>query len=181
FESWDAFFLVFEGELNVNAVTFAEEEETQIKEIEGPWQVSFGENESEFSSLTSWSENPEPAIKYFSGTASYQTNFNFETKESGSNYELDLGSVKYLAEVILNGENLGIVWKTPFKINITSALKEGENQLEIRVVNTWVNRLIGDAQAGAEKTTFTTMPFYQANSPLLESGLLGPVKILKID
>ena len=73
---------------------------------------------------------------------------------------------------------LGIVWKKPFRVNVTGALKAGDNKLEIKVTNLWVNRLIGDAQPGVKtKITFTTMPFYQANSPLLPSGLLGPVQI----
>ena len=89
-----------------------------------------------------------------------------------------LGVVKNLAEVIVNGKSLGILWKTPFKIDISSAAKTGENKLEIKVTNLWVNRLIGDQQPDmTNKITYTTMPFYQANSPLLPSGLLGPVKV----
>ena len=92
---------------------------------------------------------------------------------------MDLGSVKELAEVLVNGKSVGVVWKAPFRIDITSALKTGSNKLEVKVTNLWVNRLIGDAQPGeTKKITFTTMPFYQANSPLLPSGLLGPVQIL---
>ena len=98
----------------------------------------------------------------------------------GAKYELDLGDVKNIAEVILNGKNVGTAWKKPFKLDITEGVKKGENILEVRVTNTWVNRLIGDAQPDVKtKITFTTMPFYQANSPLLPSGLMGPVVILK--
>jgi len=94
-------------------------------------------------------------------------------------YWLDLGDVKNLAEVIVNGRNIGITWKKPFRIDITDALKQGPNSIQIKVTNTWVNRLIGDAQAGvANKITFTTMPFYKPDSPLLPSGLLGPVKLV---
>ncbi|SIN66060.1 glycosyl hydrolase [Algoriphagus halophilus] len=181
FESWGAFFIVFEGDLTVNSVTFAEKSETEVQKVTGPWKVDFGGLVKDFSTLTSWSTNEDQEIKYYSGTANYTNIFNLPEKENEAKYELDLGSVKYLAEVILNGKNLGIVWKTPFKLDITKALKQGENQLEIRVVNTWVNRLIGDAQTEANTSTFTTMPFYQANSPLMESGLLGPVKIMKVD
>jgi hypothetical protein len=89
--------------------------------------------------------------------------------------------VKNIAEVIVNGRNMGIAWKKPFRLEITEALKAGDNKIEIKVTNLWVNRLIGDAQAGVKnKTTFTTMPFYQATSPLLPSGLLGPVKIISV-
>jgi hypothetical protein len=92
---------------------------------------------------------------------------------------LDLGVVKNLAEVIVNGKSMGVVWKQPFRVDVTNALKAGTNKLEIKVTNLWVNRLIGDAQPGVkQKITYTTMPFYQANSPLQPSGLIGPVKIV---
>jgi hypothetical protein len=95
---------------------------------------------------------------------------------------LDLGELKDLAEVIVNGKSLGIVWKHPFRIDVTGALKTGENKIEIKVTNLWVNRLIGDAQPGVtNKITYTTMPFYQANSKLLPSGLLGPVRIISVN
>ena len=93
---------------------------------------------------------------------------------------LDLGNVKNLAEVIVNGESLGITWKTPFRIDMTEALKPGSNALEIKVTNLWANRLIGDAQPNvAKKYTYTTQQFYRADSPLAPSGLLGPVRIVK--
>ena len=86
---------------------------------------------------------------------------------------------KNIAEIKVNGKSLGIVWKKPFRVNITGALKAGDNKIEISVTNLWVNRLIGDAQPGVtNKITFTTMPFYQAGSLLLPSGLLGPVQII---
>lgn len=92
---------------------------------------------------------------------------------------MDLGSVKNLAEVIINGKSAGIVWKTPFRLDVTNEIKEGENKLEIKVTNLWVNRLVGDQQQGiAEKFTFTTMTFYRPDSPLKASGLLGPVQLV---
>ena len=94
---------------------------------------------------------------------------------------LNLGDVKNIAEVFVNGKSLGIVWKKPFRVNVTGALKPGDNNLEIKVTNLWVNRLIGDAQPRVtNKITYTTMPFYQANSKLLPSGLLGPVQIVAL-
>jgi hypothetical protein len=95
---------------------------------------------------------------------------------------LDLGDVKNIAEVKVNGQLVGTVWKKPYRIDITKALKPGNNELAIGVTNLWVNRLIGDRQPGAgdKKITYTTMPFYQANSKLLPSGLLGPVRILSL-
>jgi hypothetical protein len=94
---------------------------------------------------------------------------------------LDLGEVKELAEVVINGNSLGVVWKKPFRVDVTHALKPGKNSVVIKVTNLWVNRLIGDQQPGVtKKVTYTTMSFYQADSPLLPSGLLGPVKILSV-
>ena len=158
--------------------------ETEIAHISTPWQVSFQEKRGAPSSavlpkLISLTENSDPGIKYFSGTVSYRNSFTIKKIENGSRILLDLGEVKNLAEISVNGQNQGIVWKTPFKLDITDAVKKGANELEVKVTNLWVNRLIGDAQPGVtNKITFTTMPFYQANSPLLPSGLLGPVKIL---
>lgn len=180
FESWDAFFVVFREPTTATSLTLAEKKPVEESGVEGTWWVNFGDKKSEFPSLSSWADNPDPAVKYFSGTATYYKSFTMNKLDPSSAYFLDLGAVKNLAEVIVNGQNLGIVWKTPFRLDISKALKAGENQLEIRVVNLWVNRLIGDTQPGAVKTTFTTMPFYQANSPLLTSGLLGPVKVIRM-
>ena len=97
----------------------------------------------------------------------------------GARLWIDLGDVKNLAEVFVNGKSLGIVWKTPFRVDASSALKPGANELEIKVTNLWVNRLIGDQQPDVgKKYTYTTQQFYQANSPLLPSGLLGPVQVV---
>ncbi len=93
---------------------------------------------------------------------------------------LDLGDVKNLAEVAVNGKPLGIVWKPPFRVDVTGAIKPGGNDVQVKVTNLWVNRLIGDQQPEAKKFTYTTMPFYRADSPLLPSGLLGPVRTLRI-
>lgn len=180
FESWDAFFIVFRETTSQTSFSLPEKKENLSTTITGSWNVAFEGKKIEFSDLSSWSDHADPEIKYFSGTATYSKTFNLSQKDAAANYLLDLGEVKNLAEIIVNGQNMGIVWKTPFKLDISKAIKTGENQLEIRVVNTWVNRLIGDAQPGAEKTTFTTMPFYQANSPLVPSGLLGPVRILEV-
>jgi hypothetical protein len=86
--------------------------------------------------------------------------------------------VNNIAEVIVNGKNVGTLWKKPFKLDISAALKKGENSIEINITNTWVNRLIGDAQPDVkQKITFTTMPFYRGQEPLLPSGMIGPVTI----
>lgn len=94
---------------------------------------------------------------------------------------LDLGDVKNLAAVTVNGHALGVVWHAPFRVDLTAALQPGENKLEIQVVNAWVNRMIGDEQPGATKYTFADVKPYNANSPLLPSGLLGPVRLVAVE
>jgi len=92
-----------------------------------------------------------------------------------------LGEVKELAEVFVNGKSIGICWRAPYRIDLEKALHAGDNTIEIKVANLWVNRLIGDQQKNMEpKITYTTMPFYTASSPLVKSGLLGPVKLEQV-
>jgi len=184
----DAVFVVFRKKAATPSLMLTQLVETQLAEIEGAWKVSFQPDRGapaqiELDQLSSWSENSDPGVKYFSGTGSYTKTIQAPADwfKGDSQIWLDLGEVKNLAEVIVNGKSLGIVWKTPFRVNVTDQLKQGENALEVKVTNLWVNRLIGDQQAGnTEKITYTTQAFYQANSPLLPSGLLGPVKIVRL-
>ena len=173
FESWDAFFIIFKDRAAANAYTKPHVTETTLAQIESPWKVRFDNKNLVFDKLSSWAENTDTDVKYFSGTATYENSFNLKAKAKGA-YIIDLGDVKNIAEVMVNGKNMGIAWKKPFRLDITGALKAGDNKIQIKVTNLWVNRLIGDSQPGVKtKTTFTTMPFYQANSPLLPSGLFG--------
>ena len=184
----DAVFVVFNKKAEGSSKAIPQPVEKQLTTINGPWNVSFQPNRGApekitFEALTAWNENADPGVKYFSGTGTYTNTINApaEWLKEGTQLWLDLGSVKNLAEVVINGKSLGIVWKTPFRVNVTEALKQGENALEIKVTNLWVNRLIGDQQPGVtKKVTYTTMPFYGANSPLLQSGLLGPVNIYSL-
>ncbi len=180
FESWGAYFIVFNEATKDAQHAIAKTTSSIVKVINGDWNVNFNGTDQKFSALESWTNMENPIVKYFSGTATYKIDFDIKKLENGVNYQLDLGDVKNIAEVFLNGQNLGTVWKTPFLVNATDALKKGNNQLEIKVTNTWVNRLIGDAQKGAIKSTFTTMPFYRADSPLVPSGLLREVKLMSI-
>lgn len=183
----DAVFIVFGQKAKQKSVILPVKEETVAQKIKGPWDVSFQTERgapagSTFENLASWTENEDDGIKYFSGTASYKNHFKLDNQPEGGRVILDLGDVKNLAEVIVNGKNCGIVWKTPFRVDITDALQTGENQLEVKVTNLWVNRLIGDMQPDVkEKITYTTMPFYRAQSSLLTSGLIGPVQVVSID
>ncbi len=186
FESWEAYFIVFRDKATVASYTKPTVTESSVASITGAWNVSFQEGRgapqrATMNALASLSENAEPGIKYFSGTAAYDNTFDVPAVNKGASYILDLGEVKNIAEVVVNGKPVGTVWKKPFRIDITEALKTGKNTVQVNVTNLWVNRLIGDAQAGVtNKITFTTMPFYRADSPLLPSGLLGPVRVVAI-
>ena len=120
-------------------------------------------------------------MKYFSGTAAYTFDIEAPTDvfRPGLRVELDLGTVKEIAEVLVNGERVGAaLWKPPYRVDITEALMRGTNHVEVRVTNLWPNRMIGDLQPGVTQTyTFTDFRPFTKDSPLLESGLLGPVKL----
>jgi hypothetical protein len=184
----DALFVVFSGRAAKNEVRLPAEEDSLLTVITGPWDITFQADRGAppitlFDTLIAWNENENPGIKYFSGTAAYTRKFQVPQGwlKEGSRIYLDLGSVKNIAEVLVNGKPAGIAWKVPFRFEISGALNEGENMLEVMVTNLWVNRLIGDAQPGVkEKITYTTMPFYRNDSRLLPSGLLGPVRIILV-
>ncbi|MAU71193.1 MAG: glycoside hydrolase [Pseudozobellia sp.] len=183
---WDAFFILFIDETDQNSFSVPEADSETIAEINGPWQVAFQGNRGApsskaFEDLVSWTDQEEEGIKHFSGTATYSNTFSISNIEDGAKYTLDLGEVKNIAEVSVNGNAIGTLWKTPFTIDISDALKSGDNTLEVKVTNTWVNRLIGDAvKEPAQRITFTTMPFYRGGEELLPSGLMGDVKILQM-
>lgn len=182
----DAFFVVFLSPAKKNVVILPAKMEKVITTVDGPWSVAFQPERGApsaviFENLISYTAHTDPGIKYFSGVATYTKAINIpeSTLVKGVPIRLDLGDVKNLAEVVVNGKSLGTVWKRPFIVDVTGTLKPGKNTLEIKVTNLWVNRLIGDQQADAkQKITYTTMPFYNANSKLLLSGLLGPVKLV---
>ena len=145
------------------------------------WTVHFtpgwGAPESvPFDHLQSWAEKADPGIRYYSGTAIYTTRF--QLPEGGHHALLDLGEVRELAQVKVNGKDLGVLWKKPFQVELGSAAKPGWNDLEVAVTNLWPNRLIGDQQLPPEKRlTHTNITKFRADSPLMPSGLLGPVTI----
>jgi hypothetical protein len=180
FESWDAFFVVFKEKALVPKFVSNPKQETLIQDLSNNWNLSYGPKNHTLAVLSSWTENSDPDLKYFSGTAVYSKTISLNSVDIESNYLLDLGDVKNIAEILVNGKTVGTVWKAPFKINLEKTLIKGDNLIEIKVTNTWPNRLIGDAQAGANKTTFTTMPFYRPDSPLFPAGLLSYVKLYQL-
>ena len=166
-----------------------------------------GPASAQFDPLVSWPERPEPGIKHYSGTAVYSQEF--DRPSGGQRLFLDLGRVAVIAEVRLNGQRLGIAWKPPYRVELTPALQPGRNKLEVRVANLWPNRLIGDEQlppdcewrprtsqgaaiaqwpewllqgkpSPAGRLTFAAWQHFTKDSPLLESGLLGPVTLQRL-
>ena len=183
----DALFVVFKDSSSITNQPVPAPIETKIATIEGNWNLSFQKDRGAPESITidklsSWTESKIDGVKYFSGTATYSKIIEIPKNylKNESQLWINLGDVKNIAEVIVNGKSLGILWKKPFRVNATEVLKVGQNTLEIKVTNLWVNRLIGDEQPNANKITFTSMPFYNSNSPLLPSGLLNEVTILAI-
>ena len=207
FDVHEGYFVVFRTETSLSTTSVKKNfsERKQIAKLTTPWTVSFdpawgGPEKVIFEQLTDWSQHTDPGIKYYSGTAVYRQTFDKPLTKSRRLY-MDLGKVKNMARVQLNGRDLGVVWTTPWSVDITDVVKSKGNRLEIEVVNLWPNRLIGDEQLpddgirrgqwpdwlknGTPRTsgryTFTTHRHFTKDSPLLESGLLGPVTIWEVE
>lgn len=178
--------------------------------VNGPWLVRFDPNwgaprRITMDKLVSWSKHSDPGVRYFSGTARYEKKIALPSEMLGKQRRvyLDLGKVAVMARVKLNGKDLGILWKPPYRVEITGAARAGENSLAIGVVNLWPNRLIGDEQLPEDSSrnsngtlkewprwleegkpsptgryTFSAWRLWKKSDPLQESGLLGPVRIL---
>jgi hypothetical protein len=176
-------------------------------QVAGGWELRFPAGSGapallRLPELMSLHLHPEFGVKHFSGTMVYRKDVKLKGRSDGKRYFLDLGRVEVLAEVVVNGQAVGTVWKEPYRIEITKAVQPGENQLEIRVTNLWPNRMIGDEQLPeenqyspfgpvlalpdwyihnrektGERITFCAWHSYRRTDPLLASGLLGPVKI----
>jgi hypothetical protein len=172
-----------------------------LAKIDAPWDVSFdpawgGPEKITFEKLTDWTQHPDPGIKYYSGTAVYRQKFDLPDNSNGRIY-LDFGKVKNMARIHINGKEAGTLWTSPWQLDITDFVKQTNNELKVEVINLWPNRLIGDEQLPddgiqkgqwpewllkgearhSERYTFTTYKHYTKDSPLLESGLIGPVTI----
>ncbi len=189
FEPFQSFFVVFpfaghetDG-IEAPAVNFPMYK--SVSSIDGPWDVSFdpqlgGPEKQQFARLVDWTRQEDPTLKYYSGIATYRRAFDLpnDVRESGQRLLLDLGTVHCMARVRMNGRDLGVVWCAPWHVDITDAVRATGNRLEIEVANLWPNRLIGDKNVPPDqrvaKTNFNP---YHADSPLIPSGLLGPVTL----
>ena len=180
-------FVVFRRAIARTASGTARTNDRTVKKIEtldGPWQVAFdpkwgGPERVTFDSLTDWTKRPEWGIQHYSGAARYTKSFKLpSTPKPGEKLLLDLGEVHEVAAVRVNGRDVGVVWTRPARIDITRFVRAGRNALEIKVVNLWPNRLIGDASLSpGQRLTETNVHKFSAETPLYPSGLDGPVTV----
>jgi len=197
-DAFSSYFIVFRKPIAIDAKGQSERDFPKLVEIcklDGMWNTLFdpkwgGPANAEFPELISWTKRPEEGIKYYSGTATYKKNFDLSMDADGNKKEmhrsgrlfLDLGEVKNVAEVRLNGKDLGILWCAPWRVEITDAVKPTGNVLEVDVINLWANRVIGDLSQPKDKRFTKTHDAFRfdmlrGSTPLLEAGLLGPVKV----
>jgi hypothetical protein len=206
FDPEESYFIVFRtpGRPRSGAKNFPTLRE--IDDVPGPWEATFDPALGgpaapvRFDKLEDWTRRPEAGIRHYSGAVTYRATFR---RPALRHVVLDLGAVHEFAQVILNGKDLGVLWKRPFRIDVTDALRDGDNRLEVRVTNLWPNRMIGDEalpedaewnkgrlvrwpdwvlQGKSSPTgryTFTHIRPYTKATPLLPSGLLGPVRLLE--
>ncbi|MBC2666790.1 glycoside hydrolase [Novosphingobium flavum] len=181
----DSVFVVFRKAATATSAEVRPATLTPLATLDGPWTVSFQPGRGAPASITlpalaSLSENVEPGVKYFSGEATYRRSFTLpKGARPGAALWLDLGKVAEIARVTVNGREVGYAWHEPYRVDVGPALKKGANTIEVTVANLWINRLIGDAQPGASKVTWTAMPTYRADAPLRPSGLIGPVTLVQ--
>ena len=186
--AYGAVFVVFRNAATVESFEAPRTNDEVVARVAGPWDIRFQkgrgapEADSRSRASGSWTANADPGVKFFSGYRNVPDDIKLPARAfaAGSRLSLDLGAVANLAEVSVNGQPLGVLWKAPFTVDATAALKPGVNHIEIGVTNLWVNRLIGDQQPGVTKPiAFTVGKPYGADAPLLPSGLLGPVHIVR--
>jgi hypothetical protein len=184
--SW---FIVFRGTTSLRLSTGKNFPQARpVVEIAGPWEVAFdprwgGPARTTFDKLQDWTASAEPAVKFYSGRATYRKRFDAAAMPSvGTRLWIDLGNVRELAEVRLNGRPLGIVWTPPFRVDATEAIRRSSNVLEVEVVNFWPNRIIGDQSLPpGQRLTRTNVRKLTKDTALMPSGLLGPVTLQSIE
>ena len=154
--------------------------------LDAPWKVSFEEKRrgpasQTFACLEDISKNENPDIRYYSGTIWYETEFKLKKKPEGELY-LNLNDVGVMEKVKINGQYAGGVWTAPYRVNVTNLVRKGKNKVEIEVVTTWMNRLIGDSGLPeSERKTWTPCNSWKPTDTLQKSGLVGPVYIESVN
>jgi alpha-L-rhamnosidase len=181
-----AIFVMFRKRTSAKQRVIPAKSPQEIATLDQGWAVTFRHpgpggktTPAEMPKLISWTELADPALKYFSGTATYTRSFTLKEKPQGR-IMFDLGEVGEIAELFVNDKSAGIAWTPPFMLDISKLVKRGENRLRIEVANLWVNRMIGDMQPGAAKVANVQGNPYKDSSPLRSSGLLGPVRVISI-
>ena len=184
---YESVFIVFREEARKSSAKGLEAnfpKPTILTKLDGPWKVQFDasmrgpEEPVVFNSLQDWTTSSDDKIKYYSGTAIYTCNFNLDKLPKKEQYFIDLGKLSAMAKVTVNGTYVGGVWTPPYQLDISKVIKPGENEVKVEVVNTWVNRLIGDQKLPeSERKTWCLVNPYKADSELQPSGLIGPVEI----
>ncbi len=184
---YESVFVVFRkqaGPASASGVDANYPEPTLLTELKGPWTVQFDatqrgpEQPVVFETLQDWTTSSDERIKYYSGTASYANKFKLDQLPEGKKIVINLGSFTAMAKITINGTYVGGLWTAPYQLDITPFVKAGENDLKIEVVNTWVNRLIGDSKLPVDqRKTWCPINIYKPDSPLQPSGLFGPVTI----
>lgn len=185
-EERESVFVVFRNKTEIRSRTIPTIQHSLLSTISGPWTISFqagmgAPDKIEVQDLESWTINTEAGIKYYSGTASYTKTIDVPKSwlSEGTGLILDLGRVCDIAEVFINNKSVGVLWNAPFRANITDFLKKGTNTIEIKVTNQWTNRLAGDQLADAANKILKSPLRVFGGGGLNDSGLLGPVTILK--
>ena len=183
----ESVFVVFRRATTLPARTLPRATVTKLATVEGAWTLNFPSNlgapaQLTLAKLESWTANSDEGVKYFSGTATYTKTVQADRRwlRPGERILLNLSTVNDLAEVSINGKALGILWKSPYELDVTGALKPGANQLEIKVTNEWTNRLIGDRSAPARRVLAESPPAFGPPPTLTQSGLLGPVTLVSV-
>ena len=180
----DAQFVLFGENTGVAGVSVPKPSVVSEMALDGGWTVGFqngrGAPESiTLDSLMLLSKHPEDGVRFFSGPAAYSKSFRIKGVRKGDRYVLSLGEVFNMARVKVNGIDCGLAWQHPFEVDITSAVRNGMNTMEIEVTDSWANRIIGDTYPGVTQITWVSPNLYSPQSPLCPSGLGGPVVIRK--
>jgi hypothetical protein len=192
----ESVFVVFRSAAAAPERTASSPAETKLTALAGVWTLSFPPNwgapaSVPMTKLTSWTDSAVDGIKYFSGTATYIKTVTAPASwfKPGQHVWIDLGKVRDIAEVKVNGKSMGLVWAPPYRVDVTGALKPGVNKLEIEVTNEWTNRQIGDRLLPADKHILATPPtparpggggFGPPVQAPPESGLLGEVSVIAV-